>query len=76
MKIKIKNRLEVELSTLVRLEFNRFVPTLVVHERFEKYVKWTIRLITLIGIIALVYQKQIHLHHQALLTVILTDFLH
>lgn len=51
MKIKVKKGLKVELNTLIRVEFNRFVPTLVVHERFEKYIKWTIRVITLIGII-------------------------
>jgi len=49
MKIKIKDRLKIELNILIRLEFKRFVPTLIVHERFEKYVKWTIRVITLIG---------------------------
>ena len=51
MKVRVKGRLKVDLSTLIRIEFNRFLPTLIVHERFEKYVKWTIRAITLIGIV-------------------------
>lgn len=50
MKIKIRNRLKVELNTLLRIEFRGIVPTLIVHERFEKYIKWIIRIITVIGI--------------------------
>jgi hypothetical protein len=50
MKIKIRNRFKVELNTLLRIEFKGIVPKLIVHERFEKHIKWIIRIITLIGI--------------------------
>jgi hypothetical protein len=50
MKIKIKNKLLVELNSLVRIEFKHLIPSLIIHERFEKYIKWVIRILTVIGI--------------------------
>lgn len=50
MKIKIAKDLYVELYTLVRVEWTKFYPVLVVHERFEKWVKWILRSLAFIGI--------------------------
>ncbi len=50
MKITIKNKIKVELSSLIRLEWKNFLPVLTIHERFEKLVKWTLRILTFIGI--------------------------
>jgi hypothetical protein len=51
MKVKVNDHLKVELNTLIRLELKGYVPQLIIHERFEKYVKWIIRIITLVGIV-------------------------
>jgi hypothetical protein len=50
MKIKIKGGLKVELNTLVRLQWKGWLPMLTIHERFEKPVKWILRILTFIGI--------------------------
>lgn len=50
MKIKIGNELYVELRTLIRVEWRGFFPTLVVHEKFEKWIKWILRSLAFIGI--------------------------
>lgn len=50
MKINIGNNIKVELSTIIRLEWRNYLPVLIVAERFENYVKWTLRIIAGIGI--------------------------
>ena len=50
MKIRVKKNLKVELNTLIRVEWKGWLPQLIVHERFESQVKWTLRILTLIGI--------------------------
>ena len=49
MKIKIGDW-KVEMSTLIHLEWDKYYPKLIIHERFEKYVKWVLRLFTILGI--------------------------
>jgi hypothetical protein len=49
MKIKVRNW-KVDLSTLFRVEWRKPFPKIVIHEKFEKYVKWTLRILTVIGI--------------------------
>ena len=49
MKIKIGN-MKFPLNTLIRVEWNKFYPQLVIHEKFEKHIKWTLRVIAFIGI--------------------------
>lgn len=50
MKIRIAKDLYVNSNTLVRLEWRRFYPVLVVHEKFEKILKWILRIIAIGGI--------------------------
>ncbi|MGP8217485.1 MAG: hypothetical protein ACLQQ4_18095 [Bacteroidia bacterium] len=40
----------MKLDSLVKVEWRKYYPVLVVHERFEKYVKWGARIMALIGI--------------------------
>ncbi len=49
MKIRVGN-LKIDLSTLIRIEWRKPFPKIVLHEKFEKYVKWTLRILTFIGI--------------------------
>ena len=49
MKIKISENIKVDSSTLVRLEWRKFLPVLIVHERFENKVKWILRTVAFIG---------------------------
>lgn len=49
MKIKVGNW-KVDLTTLIRIEWRKPFPKIVIHEKFEKYVKWTLRVLTFIGI--------------------------
>lgn len=50
MKIKIAKDLYVNSNTLVRVEWRKFYPVLVVHEKFEKILKWILRIIAIGGI--------------------------
>jgi hypothetical protein len=50
MKIRISKNIKVPLSTIFRIQWRKFYPQLIIHERFEKYIKWTLRLIAFIGI--------------------------
>jgi len=50
MKIRVKKNLKVELNTLIRIEWKGWLPQLIVHERFESQVKWTLRFLTLISV--------------------------
>lgn len=50
MKIRIAKDLYVNSNTLVRIEWRRFYPVLVVHEKFEKILKWILRIIAIGGI--------------------------
>ena len=49
MKIKLENW-EIDTSTFVRIEWHKPFPKLVLHEKYEKIVKWILRILTLIGI--------------------------
>lgn len=50
MKIKVSKNLYVNSNTLFRLEWRRFYPVLVIHEKFEKVLKWILRFIAFVGI--------------------------
>lgn len=50
MKIKIGKDLYVNSNTLVRIEWRKWYPALVIHEKFEKIVKWMLRVIAFVGI--------------------------
>ncbi len=50
MKIKISKNLSVDSSTLIRFEWRKFYPAIIIHEKFEKVLKWTLRAIAIIGI--------------------------
>jgi hypothetical protein len=50
MKIKI-GEFKVDTSTLIRLEWRKYYPKLIVHEKFEKKIKWILRILFLLGII-------------------------
>ena len=42
---------KVSLRSVIRIEWRKYYPKLIVHERFESYVKWTLRILTAIGIL-------------------------
>ena len=50
MKIKIGKGLYVNSNTLIRLEWRKWYPALIIHEKFENIVKWILRIIAFIGI--------------------------
>jgi hypothetical protein len=50
MKFK-KGNWRIDSQTLIRLEWAKYYPKLIVHEKFEKYVKWVLRILTAIGIL-------------------------
>ena len=50
MKIRIAKDLYVNSNTLFRVEWRKFYPVLVVHEKFEKVLKWILRIIAIGGI--------------------------
>lgn len=50
MKIKVGN-LKVDSKTLIRFEWRKYYPKLIVHEKFEKQIKWILRTLALIGIV-------------------------
>ena len=52
MKVRINKNLRVELNTLIRLKWNRFYPILIIHERFEKGIKYITWGLTIIGILS------------------------
>jgi len=51
MKIKVGNW-KVNSKTLIRLEWRKFYPKLIVHEKHEKKIKWILRILTGIGIVS------------------------
>lgn len=55
MKIRIAKGVFVDSKTLVRLEWRRWYPALVVHEKYESFVKWTLRIIAFIGIASSIF---------------------
>lgn len=50
MKIK-KGNWKINLKSFFRIEFKGIVPKITIHEKFEKIVKWILRLLSLIGIL-------------------------
>lgn len=51
MKFRVGNW-KVDSKSLVRLQWKKFYPKLIIHEKFEKPVKWVLRILTVIGIAA------------------------
>lgn len=49
MRIKIGDW-KVDLSTFIRIEWKKPFPKVILHEKFESMVKWTLRVLTIIGI--------------------------
>jgi len=50
LRIKISKGLFINTNTLFRFEWRKWYPALVVHEKFESIVKWTLRIIAFVGI--------------------------
>ena len=50
MKIKVGNW-KVDSKTLIRFEWRKYYPKLIVHEKFEKHIKWILRILAFIGIV-------------------------
>lgn len=46
------NKFKQKLSSVIRLEFKGILPALVIHEKYEKSIKWILRLLTVIGILS------------------------
>lgn len=49
MKFRLGNW-KIDSSSLVRVHWKKYYPKLIVHEKFEKPVKWILRIITVVGI--------------------------
>ncbi len=49
MKIR-KGNWKINLKSLIRIEFKKYIPRIIIHEKFEKYVKWILRTLSFIGI--------------------------
>lgn len=49
MKIKL-GKWKIDISTIVRIEWHKPFPKLILHERYEKFIKWILHILTLIGI--------------------------
>lgn len=52
MKIRVNSNLTIDSRTLMRIEWKGIIPRLVVHEKFEKHLKWALRILTLLGILS------------------------
>lgn len=52
MKVAISKNFKVELNTLIRLEWRKFHPVLIIHERYEKVIKYITWGLTAIGILS------------------------
>ncbi len=50
MRLRVGNW-KVDIATLVRVEWRRLFPKIYLHEKFENKVKWTLRWLTIIGIV-------------------------
>ncbi|NOU60823.1 hypothetical protein [Marinifilum caeruleilacunae] len=50
MKIKVGNW-KVDSRTLIRLEWRKYYPKLIIQEKFEKHIKWILRGLALLGIL-------------------------
>ncbi|GAL76223.1 hypothetical protein JCM19275_629 [Nonlabens ulvanivorans] len=49
MKFRLGNW-KIDVKSLVRIHWKKYYPKLIVHEKFEKPVKWILRILTVIGI--------------------------
>lgn len=47
-----KGKWKISLKSVISLRWHKHLPRLVIHEKYEKYVKWTLRALILIGIIS------------------------
>jgi hypothetical protein len=50
MKFKVGNW-KIDSKSLVRIHWGKYYPKLIIHEKFEKHIKWILRILTGIGII-------------------------
>lgn len=46
-----RGELEISLKSLISVRWEKYFPRLVIHEKYEKKVKWTLRILTCIGIL-------------------------
>ena len=49
MKIR-RGNWKIDTKSLVRIEFKNYIPRIVIKKKFQKYVKWTLRLLSFVGI--------------------------
>lgn len=52
MEHRRKSKVRPPLKSLLRIRWGKNIPKLVVHEKYEKVIKWTLRILTLIGIVS------------------------
>jgi len=45
-----KGNWKIDSKSLIRIEWNKYFPKLIIHEKFENIVKWTLRILSFIGI--------------------------
>lgn len=50
MKVRY-GKYKIDLRSLIRLEWRKFYPKLIVHEKFEKYIKWTLRVSSICSVL-------------------------
>lgn len=47
-----KGKWKISLKSLISLKWQNHLPRLVIHEKYEKFAKWFLRLLTLIGVVS------------------------
>ena len=46
-----KGNWRINLDSFIRLQWKRYYPKLILHEKFEKPVKWILRILAAVGIV-------------------------
>ena len=70
MRIKVAKGLYVDSNTLFRIEWRKFYPALILHEKYEKKIKWTLRIIAIISIGLSIYSFE-EWYHSLLVTLVI-----
>lgn len=47
-----KQKFKPSRKSLISIRWKKFLPRLIIHEKYEKFIKWALRVLTLIGIIS------------------------
>lgn len=50
MKLKVEDGLYVDSKTIIRIEWRKFYPVLILADKYENYIKWILRVLAIVGI--------------------------